>query len=401
MTAMVIDFPPRRQARAPSKKVALTEQRVANLKPAGSTLYINDARMPGLSVRITKAGAKSYVYTRKVHRKFFRKTLGKTAALTLESARRAAATYNGEVAKGIDLAAMWRAAKAGAVGKAVTLSTAYERFLTLKDRRPSTVKDYNRLWHLHVPDRLKRKPLAEITSADLEKLKAEIGKKARRTANKVVVLISAIMAKSGRWADNPGRDVEKFEERVGTRRLSAEELARLWKALDCAEETLWADFFRVLIVTGARRAALCSMRWEDLDLEAGVWVVPATWSKNRREMAVPLTSIAVSVLRKRQGERTRSPWVWRSAKARIGHVVNPEKPWRRFLKAAEIKESASLHDVRRTLGSTLAKSGVAAAIISKALGHVSPQSARAYVHLDVEPARAAIEKALGRVCDAP
>ena len=401
MTAMVIDFLPRRQARGPSKKVALTEQRVANLKPAGSTLYINDGRMPGLSVRVTKAGAKSYVYTRKVHGKFFRKTLGKTAALTLESARSAAATYNGEIAKGIDLAATLKAAKAAAEGKAVTLAAAYERFLTLKDRRPSTVKDYKMLWRLHVPERLKRKSLSEITSADVEKLKAEVGRKAQRTANKVVVLISAIMAKSGRWADNPGRGVEKFEERVRTRRLSAEELVRLWKVLDSAEGTLWADFFRVLIVTGARRTALCSMRWEDLDLDGGVWVVPATWSKNRREMAVPLTNIAVSVLRKRQGQRTRSPWVWPSGKARIGHVVNPEKPWRVFLKAAEIEERASLHDVRRTLGSTLAKSGAAAAIISKALGHVSPQSARAYVHLDVEPARAAIEKALRRVCDAP
>jgi integrase len=364
-------------------------------------LYINDARMPGLSVRVTKAGAKSYVYTRKVHGRFFRKTLGKTAALTLQSARRAAATYNGEVAKGINLAAMLKAAKAGAAGKTVTLGTAYERFLTLKDRRPSTVKDYNMLWRLHVPDRLKRKPLAEITSADVEQLKAEVGRNAQRTANKVVVLISAVMAKSGRWADNPGRGVEKFEERIRTRRLSAEELARLWKVLDSAEGTIWADFFKVLILTGARRAALCSMRWEDIDLDAGVWVVPATWSKNRRETAVPLTSIAVSVLRKRQGRRTRSPWVWPSAKARSGYVVNPEKPWRRFLKAAEIKERASLHDVRRTLGSALAKSGAGAAVISKALGHVSPQSARAYVHLDVEPARAAIEKALVRVCDAP
>jgi integrase len=401
MTATVIDFPPRARARAPSNKVALTEQRVANLKPTGSTLYINDARMPGLSVRVTKAGVKSYVYTRKVHGKLFRKTLGKAAALTLASARTAAATYNGEIAKGIDVAAIWKAARGAAGVKSITLAAAYERFLTLKDRRPSTVTDYKMLWRIHVPDRLKRKPLAEITSADVEKLKAEVGRKAQRTANKVVVLISAIMAKSGRWADNPGRGVEKFEERVRTRRLSAEELARLWKVLDSAEGTLWADFFKVLIVTGARRAALCSMRWEDLDLDAGVWVVPATWSKNRREMAVPLTSIAVGVLRKRQGRRTRSPWVWPSAKARIGHVVNPEKPWRTFLKAAEIKERASLHDVRRTLGSTLAKSGAAAAIISKALGHVSPQSARAYVHLDVEPARAAIEKALGRVCDAP
>ena len=172
----------------------------------------------------------------------------------------------------------------------------------------------------------------------------------------------------------------------------------MWKALgdaDNTERSLWADFFRVLILTGARRAALCSMRWEDLDLDGGVWVVPATWSKNRREMAIPLTNIAVDVLRRGWETRSRSRWVWPSAKAEVGHVVNPEKPWRTFLKAAGIKEKTSLHDVRRTLGSSLAKAGAAAATISKALGHVSPQSAPAYVHLDVEAARSAIENALG------
>jgi integrase len=140
---------------------------------------------------------------------------------------------------------------------------------------------------------------------------------------------------------------------------------------------------------------LCSMRWEDLDLHAGVWVVPAIWSKNRREMAVPLTKAAVDVLQRRLKARSWSPWVWPSAKAKEGHVVNPERPWRVFLKAAGIDRHISLHDVRRTLGSNLAKSGAPSATISKALGHVSPQSARAYVHLDVEPARSAIEKALG------
>ena len=209
------------------------------------------------------------------------------------------------------------------------------------------------------------------------------------------------MSKSGRWADNPARGVERFEERVRTRRLNADELGRLWKALDAAEGSLWADFFKILILTGARRDALCSMRWQDLDLTSGVWVVPATWSKNRREMAIPLTNIAVAVLQRRQQGRTRSPWVWPSAEAKVGHVVNPEKPWRAFLKTADIREKVSLHDVRRTLGSSLAKSGAAAAVISKALGHVSPQSAKAYVHLDVEPARLAIEKALGGLGDAP
>jgi integrase len=136
------------------------------------------------------------------------------------------------------------------------------------------------------------------------------------------------------------------------------------------------------------------MRWDDLDLNAGVWVVPAIWSKNRREMAVPLTSVAVDVLQRGFKARSRSPWVWPSSKAKEGHVVNPERPWRAFLKAAKIDRHVSLHDVRRTLGSNLAKSGAPSATITKALGHVSPQSARAYVHLDVEPARTAIERAL-------
>jgi integrase len=343
---------------------------------------------------------KSYVFTKKINGKFLRITLGKTAGMTLHAARRAASAYHGDIAKGVDLAAARKVAKAAAIVKATTLANAYERFLTLKNRRSSTVKDYELLWRLHVPISLKRKPLADITSADIEKLKTEIGRKTQRTANKVVVLLSAIMSKSGRWADNPARGVERFEEHIRTRRLTRDELTRLWKALDVsdgAERRLWADFFKVLIVTGARRSSLCAMRWQDLDLEAGLWVVPATWSKNRREMAVPLTSIAVDVLRRRQKSRSRSPWVWTSAKAKVGHVVNPEKPWRAFLKAAEIAEHASLHDVRRTLGSNLANSGAATATISKALGHVSPQSARAYVHLDVEPARSAIEKALGRL----
>jgi integrase len=353
--------------------------------------------MPGLSVRITRAGVKSYVFTKKIHRKLLRITLGKAAGMTLDAARRAASAYHGDIAKGIDVAAMRRAAKAAAAAKATTLADAYHHFLTLKDRRSSTEKDYRMLWRLHVPDRLKRKPIADITSADIEKLKIEIGHRTRRTANKLVVLLSAIMSRAGRWADNPARGIDRYVECVRTRRLSSEELTRLWKALDGADgdQSLWADFFRVLIVTGARRGALCSMRWQDLDLDAGVWVVPATWSKNRREMAVPLASAAVVVLRRRLEIRSRSPWVWPSAKAEVGHVVNPERPWRAFLKAAEITERVSLHDVRRTLGSSLANSGAPTATITKALGHLSPQSARAYVHLDVEPARSAIERALG------
>jgi integrase len=357
--------------------------------------------MPGLSVRVTKAGVKSYVFTKKINGKLLRITLGKVAGMTLEAAHRAVETYNGDLARGIDVGAKRRASKASAILNAMTLEDAYRRFLTLKERRPSTMRDYDMIWRLYVPESLKRKQVTEITSADIEKLKTQIGRKTKRTANKVIVLLSAIMAKSGRWADNPTRNVERFEEHIRTKRLNQDELARLWKVLVAAKKSLWADFFKILILTGARRQALCSMRWQDLDLKAGVWVVPALWSKNRREMAVPLTSMAVNILSSRRKQHTRSPWVWPSSNAKVGHVVNPDKPWKAFLREAGIEEGITLHDVRRTLGSNLAKSGAAAAIISKVLGHVSPQSARAYVHLDVEPAKIAIEKALEGLNHAP
>jgi integrase len=268
MTASLLNFPLRKTRTAP-RKIALTEQRAADLKPHSSTFYMNDARVPGLSVRTTKAGVKSYVFTKKFNGKLLRITLGKAAGMTLVAARKAAEAYNGELAKGVDVAAARRANKALARSNATTLADAYERFLTLKDRRPSTIRDYNMVWRLYVPDNMKRRRVTEITSSDVEKLKTVIGRTAKRTANKVVILLSAIFSKSGRWADNPARGVARFEERVRTQRLNDNELARLWNALEADNGSLWSDFFKILILTGARRGALCGGRISTLAQEYG------------------------------------------------------------------------------------------------------------------------------------
>ena len=173
LSSNIVSFPlTKQQPRSAPNKVALTEQRVADLKAVGSTIYVHDARMPGLSVRVTKAGVKSYVFTKKVNGRFLRITLGKTASMTLSAARSAASAHHGDIAKGVDIAAVRRSAKAAASVKTTTLADAYERFLTLKDRRSSTTDDYKRLWRLHLPDHLKRKPLADVTPSDVEKLKA-------------------------------------------------------------------------------------------------------------------------------------------------------------------------------------------------------------------------------------
>ena len=215
------------------------------------------------------------------------------------------------------------------------MEEAFEAFLRGKERRPSTILGYRTIWRLHVPVSLKSKAVKAVTPEDIERAKQACGAK-HRTANKVATLLAAVFAKSGRWADNPARQVARYETEVRTRRLSGDELPRVWAA--CETEPAWGDFSRLLILTGARRDAFCAMRWVDLSLDAGIWLVPATWSKNKREMAVPLAGTAVDILRERRNAAllrgALREWVWPSPDSATGHIVNPEKPWRRVLEAA-------------------------------------------------------------------
>jgi integrase len=57
---------------------------------------------------------------------------------------------------------------------------------------------------------------------------------------------------------------------------------------------------------------------------------------------------------------------------------------------------ATIHDLRRTLGTAIASDGANAATIAAVLGHSSQQSAKAYIHLSAEVARPVIERAAQR-----
>ena len=374
------------------KPVALTELRIEKLRATGKTHFVNDAAQPGLSVRVSAGGVKAFVFTKFRYGKFTSITLGRVGALRLDDARKAAQKLHGELAQGIDLRAQRQRARQRATEQ--TMQEAFERFMSAKVRRPSTIRDYEFLWQRYAPAALKRKPVRDVTAVDIDAAKRAIGNR-HRTANKLVSLLSAVLAKSGRRMDNPAQETTRHVEHVRTRRLSVDELQRVWAA--CESNPDWGDFFRLLILTGARRSPFQAMRWRDLNLDAGVWIISAEWSKNKREMAVPLSGEAVRLLRERS-ERTRltsasnSPWVWPSIDSKTGHVINPTKAWRRLLKVAGVQEHTTLHDVRRTLGSRLAMDGVAGATISKVLGHISSQSLKAYLHLDVSAGSEAIDK---------
>jgi integrase len=388
----LLAFQKKPRRRPPTVKVALTDKRVEKLTGEG---FHWDKKVDGLAVRVTEAGAKSYVFRRQVHGQLVNITLGKTSGMTVDAARRTVLQLNGETAAGRNIRAERKAAMAVAAKRPQTLSDAFDVFKVARERRPSTKIDHDFLWRDYVPATLKRKPVVEIDARDVEAAKAAAMKKGRaRTTGKLVVFLGALLRTAGRKHDNPAAEVSRPEPNRRTRRLNKDELAGVLKVLDDRRGQFWSDFIAVALMTGARRGALQAMRWSDLHLDDGVWTVPATWSKNGRELAIALPNRAVDILKARQGTTT-GQWVWPSEGAKSGHVAEPRKPLERLLRAAGVETKLSMHDLRRTVGSRLAMSGANAATISAALGHLSPVSARAYVHLTTDPVRAAIEKALG------
>ena len=96
-----------------------------------------------------------------------------------------------------------------------------------------------------------------------------------------------------RWRpDNPCKGVERNPEKKRHRYLSGAELAALTGALAEHPDQQAADIIRLLLLTGARRGEVLSAKWEDLDLETGVWSKPASATKQKTPHRIPLSAPA-------------------------------------------------------------------------------------------------------------
>jgi len=85
-----------------------------------------------------------------------------------------------------------------------------------------------------------------------------------------------------------------------------------------------------------------------------------------------------------------NPFVFCGAKTGR-HLVNIDKPWQAVRKVAGI-EDVRLHDLRRTVGSMLAQSGVSLLVIQKTLNHATPAATMVYARLHQDPVRKALEQ---------
>jgi integrase len=352
-------------------RVTLTSRSLPKLvAPAGGQVDYFDKEVPGFGLRVSANGARSWIVLYRRHGKKRRVTLGPENALSLADARAKAKDMLARVRLGEDPAAERRAAR-----EATTFSelvAAYTKYAATKMR---SRREEERMLAKYPPASWRDFPAKELHRRDIRELVEGIAAEgAPIMANRVLACFHRVFNFGIRrelvetnpcaMIERPG--TEKSRDRV----LSADELRRVWKALD-GEDAGNAALFKLFLFTAQRGYELRTMRWEDLDLDTGWWTIPAERAKNGKAHRVPLAPPVVAILRELEavanesGERR--PFVFTSPRAKDGHRTTLTKAAKRLREASGVDFIP--HDIRRTVASHLASVGVQRLTISKLLNH--------------------------------
>src|SRR5262249_10874978 len=131
----------------------------------------------------------------------------------------------------------------------------------------------------------------------------------------------------------------------------------------------FGPFFQMALVTGQRREEVARMRWADIDMDAQLWILPAEATKAARGHAVPLSPLAVALLKDlpKLGTfvfttaRDRPISGFSKAKARLDAMDGSSR--------ATVSASWTIHDLRRTAATEMGRLGVSRFVIGKVLNH--------------------------------
>jgi integrase len=356
----------------------LTEKRVRDARPGTENRIEWDGEVKGLGLRITKAGAKSYVLSYRADGRKRLMTMGRTSELRLAKARELAGEALVRVRGGADPLEEKTQRKT-----LPTVAEGVDQFFNeyvpkrkaigrMSDR---TVKEYARQVNKYVLPKIGRRRIRDITKGDVERMLAPLPP---IMANRVRALVSRLFNQFEHWEyrpqhTNPARGVEKAVEEARDRTLAETELSSLGRALDGLDGNPGAILaIRLAAITGLRIGEVQNMRWADIDFKGGALVLPQT-KTGRRIHTLPSAALALLVEVPRlgacviPGRNPDTPLDYRSI----------QRHWTRACEAAGVT-GARLHDLRRTIMTEAAALGVGAHLLRDMVGHKTTAMADRY-----------------------
>lgn len=365
-------------------KITETYTKRADTPEKGNKVHYDDT-IKGFGLRVTKAGAKSFVLNYSINRRERRMTIGSYPAWTAAAAREEAKRLRRVIDQGEDPLEERNQRKVAP--NVSDLWSEYERvhLPTLSDRSQT---DQRSMWSRYILPELQSVQVRELSSNHVDRLHARVSEAGATRANRVLEVFRKAINLAIRWGwieKNPADGFRRNVEHPRERYLTPAEYERVFDALDRMEHQRAANAIRLLILTGARRGEVLSLEWDDLDLDQGLWNRPPHKSKDRKRKRIPLSNEAL-VLLKTMKEDAAGRFLFPTSTGT--HMSDLNRPWA-WLKKETGLQDLRVHDLRHSFASVLISGGVPLETIGKFLGHSQHQTTLRYAHLMDDPLRRA------------
>ncbi len=367
----------------------LQDQKIKALRPpAAGRLEVKDAIVPGLMLRVTPGGVKSFCLVFKVPGehpggpsktgkprcgKPHRMTLGTSPGKSLAAAREEARRLLEQVDLGIDP----RPARTEAAQAAYdnTVASVAKRFIAQECK--GHIKSWRRVertLELHVLPTLGNRPIKEIRRGDIHTLIdnviADVGPGAGREVLKHTHHLLDFAYDREYITSNPAHKLKRKDLKTNGdagRALGDEELRAIWKAAEAIGYP-YGPWIKLLILTGARRGDWANASRVEIDNEQHVLSIPASRYKTGVEHSIPLGDEAWDIVRGlpvwNEGDYLFSTTGGvkainsaGAAKKKIDALAPTDVPWR-------------IHDFRVTCKSRMSALGIDPGASEAVLGHM-------------------------------
>jgi integrase len=289
-------------------KTILTDRALKATKPAapGTRTMLWDAAVPSFGVRVTDKGKLTFIVMRRLNGKLVRRMLGQYPIMTLTAAREAALTAVRDIERGVDPNAKKAAERLEEERrKADSFESVAEEFISRHVAKLRSAAEVEAVIRRELIRRWGSRPVTDISRRDIVRALEEIADSGRLySAHKVFNYLSKFFG----WAigrglygleSSPCAGI-KTSELIGRREprqrvLNDQELAALWRATDGLGYPA-EPFVRLLLLTGQRLREVAEMAWSKVDLEKGLWTIPAERMKGDAAHEVALAPEAVAIL---------------------------------------------------------------------------------------------------------
>jgi integrase len=398
---------------------ALNDRALRALRPAaaGTRYEVRDGMTPGLIVRVTDKGAKTFALVARYPGSSnpTRRAIGEYGAIGLAEARTQARDWLALIARGIDpRVELERERLAERRKMADSFEAVAERFFARKlkiQRRGHVVE---RIIKRELVPAWGRRPIADISHRDVrEIIEGVVDRGAATYAHNVLDAANAVFnfaAAQDMVEHNPCRLLKRVDllgrKKHRQRVLNDVELRAVWRASGRLGYPFGA-LYRLLLLTGCRLDEAASARWQEFDVAAKLWTIPAARFKSDAEHIVPLTDDALAVLealpRFRQGGHLFSTSFGQSpvngfskAKTRLDrHMLRTLRAIARTrgldFKRVKLEHFVN-HDIRRTVRTQLSACRVQDHVAEMVIGHGRKGIARVYdQHRYIPEMREALE----------